>query len=90
MYKPKPTRFIFSICARKLVEQGCLAYMAHIRDVEVEYPTIESIFMVSEFKEVFPTDCLVCLRTERSIFLLTWNLVSAPFLFLLSIWIKKK
>ncbi|WMV59253.1 hypothetical protein MTR67_052638 [Solanum verrucosum] len=36
--------------------QRCLAYLAHIRDVEVESPSIESIPMVSEFREVFPTD----------------------------------
>ncbi|WMV32336.1 hypothetical protein MTR67_025721 [Solanum verrucosum] len=41
---------------RKLGGQGCLAYLAHIRDVEVESPSIESIPVVSDFKEVFPTD----------------------------------
>ncbi|WMV19172.1 hypothetical protein MTR67_012557, partial [Solanum verrucosum] len=35
---------------------GCLAYLAHIRDVEVESPSIESIPVVSEFRVVFPTD----------------------------------
>ncbi|WMV33162.1 hypothetical protein MTR67_026547, partial [Solanum verrucosum] len=40
----------------KLVEQGCLAYLAHIRDVEVESLSIESILVVSEFREVFPND----------------------------------
>lgn len=29
--------------------------MSHIRDVEVESPSIKSIFMVSNFREVFPT-----------------------------------
>ncbi|WMV48268.1 hypothetical protein MTR67_041653, partial [Solanum verrucosum] len=47
---------ISSIRARKLVGQGCLAYLAHIRDVEVETPSIESIPVVSEFREVFPND----------------------------------
>ncbi|WMV30780.1 hypothetical protein MTR67_024165, partial [Solanum verrucosum] len=40
----------------KLVGQGFLAYLVHIRDVEVESPSIESIHVVSEFREVFPTD----------------------------------
>ncbi|WMV30291.1 hypothetical protein MTR67_023676, partial [Solanum verrucosum] len=35
---------------------GFLAYLAHIRDVEVESPSIESISIVSKFREVFPTD----------------------------------
>ncbi|WMV30088.1 hypothetical protein MTR67_023473 [Solanum verrucosum] len=30
VYKPKPTKFIFFIRARKPVGQGCLAYLAHI------------------------------------------------------------
>ncbi|WMV32390.1 hypothetical protein MTR67_025775 [Solanum verrucosum] len=56
VYKPKPTKIISSIRARKLVGQGCLDYLAHIRDVEVESPSIESIPVVSEFREMFPTD----------------------------------
>ncbi|WMV20179.1 hypothetical protein MTR67_013564, partial [Solanum verrucosum] len=40
----------------KLVVQGCLAYLDHIRDVKIESPSIESIPVVSEFREVFPTD----------------------------------
>ncbi|WMV09159.1 hypothetical protein MTR67_002544 [Solanum verrucosum] len=43
---------------KKLVGQGCLAYLAHIRDIEVESPSIESIPVVSEFREVFPNDLL--------------------------------
>ncbi|KAH0665419.1 hypothetical protein KY285_026625 [Solanum tuberosum] len=43
---------------KKLVGQGCLAYLAHIRDVEVEFPSIVSIPVVSEFREVFPSDLL--------------------------------
>ncbi|WMV19603.1 hypothetical protein MTR67_012988 [Solanum verrucosum] len=41
---------------KKLVEQGCLAYLDHIRDIEAESPSIKSIPIVSKFKEVFPTD----------------------------------
>ena len=36
--------------------QGCLAYFAHVWDVEVESPSVESIYLVSKFKEVFPTN----------------------------------
>ncbi|WMV29856.1 hypothetical protein MTR67_023241 [Solanum verrucosum] len=54
--KPKQAKIISSIQARKLVGQGILDYLAHIREVEVESPSIESISMVSKFREVFPTD----------------------------------
>ncbi|WMV20175.1 hypothetical protein MTR67_013560 [Solanum verrucosum] len=47
VYKPKQAKIISSIRARKLVGQGCLAYLDHIRDVEVESPYIESIPVVS-------------------------------------------
>ncbi|WMV38417.1 hypothetical protein MTR67_031802 [Solanum verrucosum] len=56
VYKPKLAKVMSSIRARKLVGQGCLAYLAHIQDVEVESPFIESIPIVSEFKDVFPTN----------------------------------
>ena len=42
--------------ARQLVQRGCLAYLALIRDTSVETPMLESIPVVSEFSEVFPTD----------------------------------
>ncbi|KAH0746089.1 hypothetical protein KY285_007746 [Solanum tuberosum] len=54
--KPKLAKIISSVWARKLVGQGCLAYLDHIRDVEIESPSTESIPMVSEFREVVPID----------------------------------
>ncbi|XP_069146071.1 uncharacterized protein [Solanum lycopersicum] len=42
--------------ARQLVQRGCLAYLAHIQDTSIETPMLESIPVVSEFSEVFPTD----------------------------------
>ncbi|XP_027768988.1 uncharacterized protein LOC114074926 [Solanum pennellii] len=38
------------------LKRGCLAYLAHIRDTNVETPMLESILVVSEFSEVVPTD----------------------------------
>ncbi|WMV24153.1 hypothetical protein MTR67_017538 [Solanum verrucosum] len=67
VYKPKPAKVISSIRARKLVGQGCLAYLAHIQEVDVEPPSIESISVVSEFREVFPTD-LPGMPLERDIY----------------------
>ncbi|WMV21146.1 hypothetical protein MTR67_014531 [Solanum verrucosum] len=54
VYKPKQGKIVSFIQVSKLVEQVCLAYLAHIRDVEVESPSIESIPVVSKFREVFP------------------------------------
>ncbi|WMV40970.1 hypothetical protein MTR67_034355 [Solanum verrucosum] len=56
VYKPKQAKIISSIRARKLVGQGCLAYLAYFWDVEVESPSIRSIHVVSEFREVFLVD----------------------------------
>ncbi|KAH0653103.1 hypothetical protein KY290_031391 [Solanum tuberosum] len=56
VYKPNQAKIISSIRASKLVGQGCLSYLAHIRDIEVESPFIEFIPVVSEFREVFSND----------------------------------
>ncbi|KAH0636396.1 hypothetical protein KY289_036311 [Solanum tuberosum] len=56
VYNLKQYKIISSIRVSKLVEQGCLAYLAHIRDVEIEAPSIGSLPVVSEFIEVFPND----------------------------------
>ena len=48
------------------MDQGCLAYLDHIRDVEVEPPPIESILVVSEFIKVFPTN-LYGMPSDRNI-----------------------
>ncbi|WMV22938.1 hypothetical protein MTR67_016323 [Solanum verrucosum] len=42
----------------KIPGQGYLAYLAYIREIDVEPLFIESIPVVFEFKEVFPTDLL--------------------------------
>ncbi|WMV37353.1 hypothetical protein MTR67_030738 [Solanum verrucosum] len=47
---------LFCLRGKKLIGQGCLAYLAHIRDVEIEALSIEFIPVVSEFREVFPND----------------------------------
>ncbi|WMV19251.1 hypothetical protein MTR67_012636, partial [Solanum verrucosum] len=65
-YKPKQAKIISSIWVRKLVGKSCLAYLAHIRDVEVESPSIESIHVVSKLREMFPTD-LSAISLDRDI-----------------------
>ncbi|WMV24498.1 hypothetical protein MTR67_017883 [Solanum verrucosum] len=54
VYKPKQAKIISSIRDSKLVEQGCLTYLAHVSDVEIEAPSIGSVPVVYEFSEVFP------------------------------------
>ncbi|WMV15522.1 hypothetical protein MTR67_008907, partial [Solanum verrucosum] len=49
-------KIISSIRVSKLVEQGCLAYLTHVRNVEIDSPSIGFILVVSEFSEVFPND----------------------------------
>ncbi|WMV45093.1 hypothetical protein MTR67_038478 [Solanum verrucosum] len=55
VYKSKSAKVISFVREMKLVGHVCLAYLAHIRDIDVESPSIESIPVVSEFKELFPT-----------------------------------
>ncbi|XP_070020749.1 uncharacterized protein [Nicotiana sylvestris] len=42
--------------ARKMVEKWCLAYLAYVRDTTAESPTIDSVPVVREFADVFPSD----------------------------------
>ncbi|XP_070031815.1 uncharacterized protein [Nicotiana tomentosiformis] len=51
-------KFISYLKARKLVSSGCLAYLAHVRDMKVDSPMLESVQIVKEFPEVFPDDLL--------------------------------
>ena len=39
-----------------MVSKGCLAFLAHLRDDTTQVPPIESVSIVCEFLDVFPTD----------------------------------
>ena len=39
-----------------MVERGCLSYLAFIQDTSVESPPMDSVPMVQEFPDVFPSD----------------------------------
>ena len=54
--RPKQAKIISSIRASKLVDHGCLAYLAHVRDIEIEAPSIRSISVVSKVNKVFPNN----------------------------------
>lgn len=56
--KPKLAKVIFYIQARKMGQQGCLAYLVHVRDVKAKSPFIDSISIIYKFKGVFCTDFL--------------------------------
>ncbi|XP_070007886.1 uncharacterized protein [Nicotiana sylvestris] len=42
--------------ARYMAEKGCLAYLAYVRDTTTEIPVINSVPVVREFSDVFPSD----------------------------------
>ncbi|XP_070045453.1 uncharacterized protein [Nicotiana tomentosiformis] len=50
------SRVISFLKARHMVEKGCLAYLAYVRDTAVETLTINSVPVVREFSDVFPSD----------------------------------
>lgn len=56
MYKPKQARIISFIQSMKHAGRVFLDYLAHIRYVEVESPSMEFIRVVSEFREVYITE----------------------------------
>ncbi|XP_070041368.1 uncharacterized protein [Nicotiana tomentosiformis] len=47
---------IYFLKARHMVEKGCLAYLAYVRDTTAESPTIDSVPVVREFADVFSSD----------------------------------
>ena len=55
-YISTPVRIISFLRAKRMVSKGCLAFMAHLRDDTSKVPSIESVLIVREFLDVFPTD----------------------------------
>ncbi|XP_070023094.1 uncharacterized protein [Nicotiana sylvestris] len=52
--------------ARHMIEKGCLAYLAYVRDTTAESPAIDSVPVVREFANVFPSD-LPCMPPDHDI-----------------------
>ncbi|XP_070057418.1 uncharacterized protein LOC142167153 [Nicotiana tabacum] len=52
--------------ARHMVENRCLAYLAYVRDIAVETPTIDSVLLGWELSIVIPSD-LLGMPLERDI-----------------------
>ncbi|XP_070005778.1 uncharacterized protein [Nicotiana sylvestris] len=51
-----PSRVISFLKAQHMVEKGCLAYLAYVRDTTTESPMIDLVPIVREFANVFPSD----------------------------------
>ncbi|KAL0454685.1 UNVERIFIED_CONTAM: hypothetical protein Slati_0807700 [Sesamum latifolium] len=60
-----PDCVISAIEARRLLLEGCEAYLAHVIDAEKVNPTLEEIPVVRDFPEVFPDDLPVCHHIEK-------------------------
>ncbi|XP_070034533.1 uncharacterized protein [Nicotiana tomentosiformis] len=54
-----PSRVISYLKAQRMVEKGCLSYLAFVRDASVEAPTIDFFPIVRDFPYVFPADLSV-------------------------------
>ncbi|XP_070026077.1 uncharacterized protein [Nicotiana sylvestris] len=52
------SRVISFLKARHMVKKGCLAYLAYVWDTTTESSTIDSVPVVREFADVFPSDLL--------------------------------
>ncbi|XP_070017377.1 uncharacterized protein [Nicotiana sylvestris] len=51
-----PSRVILYLKAQRIVVKGCLSYLAFVRDVGADTPTIDSVLVVRDFPDVFPTN----------------------------------
>ncbi|XP_074356083.1 uncharacterized protein LOC141695762 [Apium graveolens] len=54
--KRQDNNFLTIIQTRRLLRQGCEAYLAHVKDVEKESFNIEDIPVVKEFPDIFPDE----------------------------------
>ncbi|XP_075084887.1 uncharacterized protein LOC142168125 [Nicotiana tabacum] len=53
-----PSRMISYFKFQWMVDKGCLAYLAFVRDVSADTLTIESVLVVRDFPDMFPVDLL--------------------------------
>ncbi|XP_070014986.1 uncharacterized protein [Nicotiana sylvestris] len=50
------SRVISFLNAQRMVEKGCDTYLAYVRDVSIDTPTIDLVLIVRDFSDVFPAD----------------------------------
>ncbi|XP_070003161.1 uncharacterized protein [Nicotiana sylvestris] len=53
-----PSRVISFLKAQRMVEKRCDVYIAYVRDVSIDTPTVESVLVVRDFPDLFPADLL--------------------------------
>ncbi|XP_070015958.1 uncharacterized protein [Nicotiana sylvestris] len=53
-----PSRIISFLKAQRMVEKGCVAYLAYVRDVIADTPSVDLVLVVRDFPDVFPADLL--------------------------------
>ncbi|WRX09990.1 Reverse transcriptase domain - like 10 [Theobroma cacao] len=51
-----PTNLISVISARRLIRQGCIGYLAVVRDTQVKVGNVSQVSVVKEFVDVFPEE----------------------------------
>ena len=52
----QPRKFLTIMQTKRLLKQGCEAYLAQVVDVERKVPDIKEVEVVKEFEDVFPKD----------------------------------
>ncbi|WMV07336.1 hypothetical protein MTR67_000721 [Solanum verrucosum] len=65
-YIPAPVRIISLFRAKTLVSKGCPTFLEHLRGDTSKVPSIETIFIVREFVDVFPADLSAELRELKA------------------------
>ncbi|XP_070032514.1 uncharacterized protein [Nicotiana tomentosiformis] len=51
-----PSRVVSFLKVERMVEKGCEAYLAFVRDVSADTPTVESVSVMMDFPDVFTAD----------------------------------
>ncbi|XP_070032336.1 uncharacterized protein [Nicotiana tomentosiformis] len=60
------SRVVSFLKTQRMVEKGCLAYLAFVRDVSTNTPIVKSVQIAREFSNVFPVD-LPAMSLDRDI-----------------------
>ncbi|XP_070057749.1 uncharacterized protein [Nicotiana tomentosiformis] len=51
-----PNRVVSFLKTQRMLEKRCDAYLAYVRDVSIDTPTVESVPIVRDYSDVFPVD----------------------------------
>ncbi|XP_070017422.1 uncharacterized protein [Nicotiana sylvestris] len=53
-----PSRVFSFLKAHCIVKNGCDVYLAYVRDINIDAPSVDSVLVVRDFPDVFPADIL--------------------------------